>query len=102
MRNRIELALGICVGSSTQVAMLLLPFAVMLAWAMGKGLSLDLGSFEAGVLLSTVLLSSIMLADGSCNWLKGLVLLLCYGVIAAGFWFHGDQILNAENNHKQG
>lgn len=101
VRNRVELALGICVGSSTQVAMMLLPFAVLLAWMMGEDMSLDLGTFEAGVLVSTVILASIMLADGSCNWLKGLVLLMCYGFIGAGFWFHGDLVLDAESNKQQ-
>ena len=69
---------------------------------MGEDLTLDLGTFEAGALLSTVILASIMLADGSTNWLKGFVLLLCYGVIGAGFWFHGDLILEMESEKKQG
>ncbi len=34
--------------------------------------------------------------DGSSNWLKGVLLLLTYFFVAAGFWSHQDLQLSAE------
>lgn len=42
--------------------------------------------FEALVLFISVLLASLMIQDGSSNWLKGAMLILTYLFVAAGFW----------------
>lgn len=99
-RNRVEVALGVAVGSSTQVSVLLLPFCVILAWMMGLPLDLDFAPFEAVVFFLSILLSIVVLQDGSSNWLRGVVLLIAYFFCAAGFWFHADVDLNQEKHVK--
>ena len=37
--------------------------------------------------------------DGSSNWLKGVLLLLTYFFVAAGFWCHTDEQLLQEDDH---
>lgn len=76
--------------------MLLVPFSVILAWMMGRPLDLNLSAFEAAVLFVSVLLSIVMLQDGSSNWLKGVMLMMTYVFVAAGFWCHQDETLDAE------
>jgi hypothetical protein len=71
-------------GSSTQVAVLIIPFCVVLAWAMGQPLDLNFNEFEALVLFISVLLAVVVLQDGSANYLKGLMLVITFLFISAG------------------
>jgi Ca2+:H+ antiporter len=63
---------------------LVIPFCVLLAWAVGQPLDLNLNEFEAAVLFISVLLAVVVLQDGSANYLKGLMLVLTYAFVAAG------------------
>ncbi|KAI8466789.1 MAG: Ca2+ antiporter/cation exchanger [Monoraphidium minutum] len=90
VKDRMEVALGVAVGSSTQVAVLIVPFCVILAWAMGQPLDMNFNEFEAAVLFISVLLAVVVLQDGSSNYLKGLMLVITYFFVAAGFWLHKD------------
>lgn len=96
-KNRIEIALGVAVGSSTQVAVLIVPFCVVLAWMMGVPLDLNFNAFEAAVYFCSVLFAIITLQDATANWLKGALLLVAYVLISAGFWMHKDVYLEDEN-----
>ncbi|GFR46341.1 hypothetical protein Agub_g7912 [Astrephomene gubernaculifera] len=101
-RNRIEIALGVAVGSSTQVSMMVVPFCVLLAWTMGLPLDLDFTSFEAFVLFGCVLLAVLVVQDGHANYLKGILLLLTYFFISAGFWCHKDTYLEGSMGGGEG
>jgi hypothetical protein len=70
------------------VGVLIIPFSVVLAWMMGQPLDLNFNSFEAGVYFFTVILAVVTLSDGTSNWLKGVLLLITYVLVAAGFWMH--------------
>lgn len=94
-KNRVEIALGVAVGSSTQVSMMVVPFCVLLAWTMGQPLDLDFNAFEAMVLFGCVLLAVLVLQDGQANYLKGVLLLLTYFFISAAFWCHKDVYLES-------
>lgn len=63
----------------------------MAAGCYGAPLSLDLLPFETGVLVVSILGTTTIAADGRSHWLKGLVLLAAYLVIAAAFFFHEDR-----------
>lgn len=41
IRNKMDLAMGVAVGSSVQIALLVTPFLVLLGWAMGKEMDLQ-------------------------------------------------------------
>ncbi|GBG00092.1 calcium proton exchanger [Raphidocelis subcapitata] len=90
VKNRMEVALGVAVGSSTQIGVLVIPFCVVLAWCMGQPLDLNFNEFEAAVLFISVLLAVVVLQDGTSNYLKGLMLVITYAFIGAGFWLHKD------------
>ncbi len=77
-----------------QIAVLVVPFCVVLGWCMGQPLDLNLNAFEALVLFASVLLAIIMLQDGHANWLKGAMLIMTYIFVAAGFWAHNDKDLS--------
>lgn len=89
-RNKMEISLGSAVGSAVQIAVFVIPLCVVLAWAMGEPMSLNFHVFETVVLLLSVLAVALVLVDGKSHWLKGVVLLVAYVLIAASFWAHKD------------
>jgi Ca2+:H+ antiporter len=81
-KGKLDLSLGVAVGSSTQVALLIVPFAVIVGWVYDQPMSLNFGTFYSGVMVLSVFLVNQVLADGSCNWLEGLMLMATYTMIA--------------------
>jgi hypothetical protein len=55
-KNKMELSLGIAVGSATQIALFVVPLTVVIAWGIDTPLSLDFHPFETATLLVTVIL----------------------------------------------
>lgn len=93
MKGKLELTLGVAVGSSTQIALSVLPFLVIIGWMSGNDLDMDFGVFEASSMFMTIVLVTIILKDGTSNWLLGAILIVAYIIIAAGFWAHADEDL---------
>lgn len=87
MKGKMDLAIGVAVGSSTQVALLIVPFSVVVGWAYRQPMTLDFGTFGCGILLSSVFLVSHVVQDGQANWLEGLMLVACYTMISVICWY---------------
>jgi len=86
-KGKMDLALGVAIGSSTQIALLVVPFSVFVGWYYDVPMSLDFRSFDACVLILAVFLASGVLHDGSSNWLEGAMLVATYILIAIICWF---------------
>jgi len=89
-KNKMELSLGIAVGSATQIALFVVPLTVIIAWFVDKPLSLDFHPFETGTLLMTVMLVGFITQTGESNWLQGVMLIVAYCIVACGFFVHVD------------
>lgn len=87
MYDRPGLAIGIAVGSSTQVALFVVPFSVIVGWAIGQPLDLDFGVLNVAVVTLSVLITLTLLLDGRSNWLKGYILLALYVLISVLYWY---------------
>lgn len=85
-KNKLDITLGISLGSAAQISVFVVPLSVVLAWIMGIPMDLDFNLIETGSLLLSVLLTAFALQDGTSHYLKGLVLLITYFVIAACFF----------------
>ena len=86
-RNKVDVALEIAIGSSTQLALFVAPALVFLSLALGNAMDFVFSPFEvAAVGLSTLIVTLISL-DGRSNWLEGAQLLGAYVIIAASFFF---------------
>lgn len=96
VKNKMDMSLGVAIGSSTQIALFVMPLCVLVSWADEKPLTLDLQVFETVVLFVTVVAVALACSDGKSNWLKGLALLCSYLVLSAGFFFHEDAELLAQ------
>jgi Ca2+:H+ antiporter len=88
MKNRVDLALQIAVGSSIQIAMFVVPVLVFTSYLLGKPMNLVFTGFElASIVISVIMVKSII-EDGKSNWFEGLQLLGTYGIIAVISFLH--------------
>ncbi|KAL5794385.1 hypothetical protein ACOSP7_002979 [Xanthoceras sorbifolium] len=90
MKDKLDISLGVAIGSSTQIAMFGIPFCVIIGWIMGRPMDLNFQLFETATLFITVLVVAFMLQEGTSNYFKGLMLILCYVIVAASFFVHTD------------
>lgn len=69
MKDKMDLAIGVAVGSSMQIALLLIPFVVVLGWCMGKSdMNLEFDGFQIAILFVAVLLVNYLIGDGKSHW----------------------------------
>lgn len=92
MDDKPGLSIGIAVGSSTQVALLVVPFSVVVGWVVGQPMNLDFGVMNTAVMLLSVIVVQALLLDGRSNWLKGYMLCAAYVFIAVLYWFLPPQM----------
>jgi Ca2+:H+ antiporter len=90
-----DLAIGIAIGSSMQVALLLLPFVVILGWIIDQPMSLHFQPFETIVLFISTYLAYMVVQDGRSNYLEGAMLLGIYVMISLLFFLCPDSGLVA-------
>jgi Ca2+:H+ antiporter len=83
IKDKMDLAIGVAVGSSMQVALFLIPLVVVIGWGMGKvEMDLSFDIFQVTVLFVAVLLVNYLIADGKSHWLEGFLLICLYAIIA--------------------
>ena len=87
-KNKMDLSLGIAVGSSIQIALFVSPLLVLVSTFVGPS-QMNL-SFSRGImviLFAAVLIAGLIAGDGRSNWYKGVQLILVYSIIAMMFYF---------------
>lgn len=89
-KGKMDLAFGVALGSSTQIALFVIPTMVLIAAPMHQPLSLIFGVFETVVTFVSVLILSMIISDGETNWLEGVMLLMAYFIIGTAFWFYHE------------
>ncbi len=71
-RNKMDLALGVALGSSIQIALLVTPALVIVGWLiLDQPMSLRFESFETVVFALSVLVVAYTVQDGKSNYLEG-------------------------------
>jgi len=85
-KNKLDITLGVSLGSATQISMFVVPLSVLVGWIMGVPMDLDFNLLETGSLFLAIFVTTFTLQDGSSHYLKGLLLLFCYVVIAVCFF----------------
>lgn len=90
MKDKMDLAIGVAIGSSMQIALLVTPFLVILGWIMGQPMSLYFQSFETVVFFLSTYLTFYVVQDGKSNYLEGAMLLGIYIIISISFYVYPD------------
>ena len=86
-RNRMDLAVGIAVGSSVQVALLVAPVLVFAGLIFGQPMDLAFTTFEVVSVALAVWIGSTIVLDAESNWLEGASLLAVYAILGVAFFF---------------
>ncbi len=87
MKNQMDLAYHIAVGSSMQIALFVAPVLVFLSYAIGRPMDLLFTTFEVITVGMSVAIVSLVAADGETNWMEGVLLLAVYVIFAIAFFF---------------
>eukprot|EP00448_Togula_jolla_P020524 CAMPEP_0170578048 /NCGR_PEP_ID=MMETSP0224-20130122/5252_1 /TAXON_ID=285029 /ORGANISM="Togula jolla, Strain CCCM 725" /LENGTH=413 /DNA_ID=CAMNT_0010900999 /DNA_START=47 /DNA_END=1288 /DNA_ORIENTATION=+ len=90
IQDKPGLSIGIAVGSSTQIALFVVPFTVLVGWALDKPMDLNYGSLNTTVMSMSVIIVLSVVVDGSSNWLQGYLLVSAYTLIAMLYWYLPD------------
>ncbi len=86
-KDRMNLSLGISVGSGLQVALFVAPVLVFLSLVMGNPLTLVFNPFELAALGAASVIAGLAALDGESNWMEGVQLLVVYLILAMAFFF---------------
>lgn len=89
-KNKMDLAIGVAIGSSLQIAIFVTPFLVILGWVMGQPMTLHFETFETVAFFLASLVVILLIQDGKSNYLEGLLCLGMYFIIALAFYVLPD------------
>ena len=98
LRNRMELSMGIAIGSSLQIALFVAPILVILSHFLGpRPMDLVFTPAEVLAVFLAVLITGQIAADGESNWLEGVQLLAVYLILAGVFYALPETSVAAPN-----
>ena len=87
-KNKMDLAIGIALGSSIQIALFVAPALVFVSYFIApQPLELAFSRAEIGTLFLAVLIGTAVCSDGQTNWFKGVQLVTVYLIMALLFYF---------------
>ncbi len=90
LKDKNDLAVGIAVGSSIQIALFVAPVLVFASYLFGHPIDLEFSIAEIVAVVVAVGISVQTAGDGESNWLEGAQLLAVYAILGILFFFVGD------------
>lgn len=89
-RNKMDISIGIAVGSSLQIALLVAPILIFASYLFGRPMDLEFTLPEVIAVAVSIIIVEQISADGESNWAEGVQLLSVYAVLAVLFYFLPD------------
>lgn len=87
MKNKMDLSVGIAIGSSLQIALFVAPILVFLSFVIGHPMDLEFTSSEIFAVVASVYILFQISGDGETNWIEGVQLLSVYLILGILFFF---------------
>ncbi|GAD99633.1 membrane bound cation transporter, putative [Paecilomyces variotii No. 5] len=87
-KNKMDLAIGVAIGSSIQIALFVTPVVVLLGWCLNTEMSLYFSLFETISLFGSAFIVNYLMLDGRSNYLEGALLIAAYVIIAVAAFFY--------------
>ncbi len=87
-KNKMDLAIGVALGSSIQIAIFVTPLIVLLGWCLNRDMSLYFSLFETISLFASAFIVNYLMIDGRSNYLEGALLIAVYVIIALAAFFY--------------
>jgi Ca2+:H+ antiporter len=86
--DKMDIVLGLCLGSAIQIALVVAPVLVLVSWAIGHPMSLVFASpLNLFAIASATFIVRAIVEDGETNWYEGFVLVGVYVLFALAFFF---------------
>jgi Ca2+:H+ antiporter len=86
-QNQLNISIGITVGSSTQMALLVAPILVFFGFVFGRDMNLLFSPFELVAIIMPVVVFQTNANIGTAVWLGGLMLITIYFMLGFGFYY---------------
>jgi Ca2+:H+ antiporter len=88
LKNKMDLAVNIAIGSSAQIALFVAPVLVLTSFVIGPHpMALVFNGFEVGAVLLAVLIANYVTQEGESNWFEGVQLLAVYLILGLAFYY---------------
>jgi len=87
LKNQMDLAVNIAIGSSIQVALFVAPVLVFASYAFGRPMDLVFSTFEVVAVTIAAGVATLVAMDGESNWMEGAQLLGVYAILGLAFYF---------------
>jgi len=97
VRDKMDLAMGVAIGSSIQIALLVTPFLVIVGWIIGAEMTLHFETFQTVAFAVSVLVVTYTVQDGKSNYLEGAMLMGLYVIIALAFYATPGDVMDPGN-----
>ncbi|KAM0355797.1 hypothetical protein ACHAPU_000184 [Fusarium lateritium] len=97
VRDKMDLAMGVAIGSSIQIALLVTPFLVIVGWIIGSEMTLHFETFQTVAFAVSVLVVTYTVQDGKSNYLEGAMLMGLYIIIALAFYATPSDVMDPSN-----
>jgi Ca2+:H+ antiporter len=91
-KGKMDLAIGVAIGSSLQIALFVTPFLVILGWIMHIEMTLHFHIFETVAFFISGLVVTFLIQDGKSNYLEGCLCLGMYMILALAFYVYPDSV----------
>lgn len=99
MKNKMDLSVGIAIGSSLQIALFVAPLLVFLSYCFGRPMNLEFSLPEIFAVVASVYLVFQISGDGETNWIEGVQLLSVYLILAILFFYLPEPHVGLEPPH---
>ena len=87
LKNQMDLAVGIALGSALQVALFVAPVLVFASYFRETPMDLLFSTLEVVAVILAVLVARMVAEDGESNWLEGAMLLMVYAILGVAFFY---------------
>jgi Ca2+:H+ antiporter len=99
MKNKMDLSVGIAIGSSLQIALFVAPVLVFLSYLFGRPMDLEFSLPEIYALVASIYILFQISGDGETNWIEGVQLLSVYLILGILFFYLPEPHLGADSPH---
>ncbi len=87
LKNKMDLALNIAIGSSMQIALFVAPVLVFASYLFGRPMNLLFTPLEVVTIGVSVAIVALIAQDGESNWMEGVLLLAVYAILGITFFW---------------
>ena len=87
MKNKMDLSVGIAIGSSLQIALFVAPVLVFLSYLFGRPMDLEFSLPEIFAVVASIYILFQISGDGETNWIEGVQLLSVYLILGILFFY---------------